>query len=94
MTFLSLFLFIVLVEGIASKSQVAHNGIVDVQDIKEGENDHDDRENDHVSRIEVHFSKESQKGCIFYVGNLKIIVAERVADSGKVDCSENETAGR
>lgn len=51
-----------LVEGVASEAEVAHDLVVQVEEVEEGEDEHENWKDDHQLGAEIDFPEERKKG--------------------------------
>lgn len=89
---LGLLLRVVLVEGVAAEPEVAHEGVVDVEQVEEPEEEHQQGEEEGERGVDVHVAEEAQEGRARDVRDLQVVEAQRVADAGQVYRTEGQAA--
>ena len=73
-----------LVEGVAAESQIAHDCVIDIEEVENGKDEHKDGEDVDDLRGDGDVSEEKLKLGALNGGQLEVIVAEGIADSGHV----------
>ena len=88
-----LFFLVVLVESVASQSQVPHDCVINVQHIEQREQNHQDGEDEYILGVEIQLTEKCEESRVADVSDLEVIVAEGIANPSQVDGSEDKTAG-
>lgn len=76
--FLLLLFSLLLIKRIASQAQIAHDLIIQVEQIEHCKGEHKNGENDHNLRPYCHLSEEIKERCAWHSRNLQVVVAEGI----------------